>query len=107
MMSVALPSRSALAYLKTFTATSLKHISMYFDIMFSTVNAHGPAVMKGSVLGSRLRNDDTIWTFHFKLILTEALISPQMAGMKRTVIHISRPKAPQRDLGIKRYEPLN
>lgn len=32
---------------------------------------------------------------------------PQMAEMKRTVIHISRPKDPQRDLGIKRYEPLN
>lgn len=28
-------------------------------------------VMKGSVLGSRLRNDDTVWTLHFKLILTE------------------------------------
>lgn len=27
--------------------------------------------------------------------------------MKRTVIHISRPKEPQRDFGIKRYEPLN
>lgn len=28
-------------------------------------------VMKGSVLGSRLRNDDTVWTLHFKLTLTE------------------------------------
>lgn len=63
--------------------------------------------------GSRLRNDDTVWTLHFKLILTETSgfdpppAPPQMAGMKRTVIHISRPEDPQRDLGIKRYEPLN
>lgn len=67
-------------------------------------------VMKCSVLGSRLRNDDTIWTLYFKLILTEISgfdFPHHMAGMKRTVIHISRPKDPQRDLGIKRYEPLN
>lgn len=67
-------------------------------------------VMKCSVFGSRLKNDDTIWTLCFKLILPEmsGFDSPHhMAGMKRTVIHISRPKDPQRDLGIKRYEPLN
>lgn len=28
--------------------------------------------MRGSALGSRLRNDDTVWTLHFKLILTES-----------------------------------
>ena len=74
------------------------------------MDVHVLEVMKGSVPGSRLRNDDTVWTLHFKLILTETSgfdFPPQMAGMKRTVIHISRPKDPQRDLGIKRYEPLN
>lgn len=40
------------------------------------MNVHVLEVMKGSVLGSRLRNDDTIWTLHFKLILTGSLISP-------------------------------
>lgn len=35
------------------------------------VAVHVLKVTKGSMLCSRLRNDDTIWTLHFKLILTE------------------------------------
>lgn len=35
------------------------------------VHVHVLKVAKGSALGIRLRNDDTIWTLHFKLILTE------------------------------------
>lgn len=50
-----------------------------FDVIFvirdavdkPAVDAHVLEVTKGSVLGSRLRNDDTVWTRHFKLILTE------------------------------------
>lgn len=67
-------------------------------------------VIKGSEKGSRLRNDDTTWTLHFKLTLTETSgfdFPPQMTGMKRTVIHISETEDLQRDLGIKRYKPLN
>ena len=50
-----------------------------FDVIFviwdavnkPTVDVRVLEVMKGSVLSSRLRNDDTVWTLHFKLILTE------------------------------------
>lgn len=68
-----------LFYLKLFTASDLKHMIMYFDTIFMIsenvkpiVDVHVLEVMKGSVLGSRLRNDDTVWTLHFKLILTES-----------------------------------
>lgn len=52
---------------------------IHFDISFvisdavdkPLVDVHVLEVVRGSVLGSRLRNDDTVWTLHFKLILTE------------------------------------
>lgn len=43
------------------------------------MDVHGLEVMKASVhAGSRLRNDDTVWTLHFKLIPQKlvALIPP-------------------------------
>lgn len=48
---------------------------MYSDISVviaePAVDVRVLEVMEGSVPGSRLRNDDTVWTLHFKLILTE------------------------------------
>lgn len=74
-------------------------------------------VGKGSLAGSGLRNEDAGRTLGFKMNLALKPsgfdFPPQMTGIEErekkggTVIHISRPEAPQRDFGIKRYEPLN
>lgn len=107
------------------SATSDSQIHLLRHPHFDVLSLSGPAhrwmftleVGKGSLPGSGLRNEDVGRTVGFKMNLTENPsgfdFSPQMAGIEDrrkkegTVIHISRPEAPQRDFGIKRHEPLN
>ena len=70
--------------------------------ILSCMDRHYKASLSAFALGSRLETDDIMWTQGFKLTFGETLsfdFPPSLDGENErgTVIHISRPKDPQRD----------